>query len=41
MFDAVASDIIVYTRNQSKLEKASQEQIIAILPIKTGNYSEN
>lgn len=41
LFDAVASDIIVYTRNQSKLEKASQEQIIAILPIKTGNYSEN
>jgi hypothetical protein len=41
MFDAIASDIIVYTRNQSKLEKTSQEQIIAILPIKNGSYSEN
>jgi transposase len=41
LFDAVASDIVVYTRNQSKIGTQSREQIMAILPIKNGIYFEN
>ena len=41
LFDAIASEVIVYTRNQSKVGIASKEQIMAVLPIKNGIYSEN
>ena len=41
LFDAITSDVVVYTRNQSKIGRSSSEQIIAILPIKNGIYFEN
>ena len=41
LFDAICSDVVAYTRNQSKIGVQSIEQIIAILPIKNGVYFEN
>ena len=41
LFDTIASDVIAYTRNQSKLGMQSKEQIRAILPMKNGTYFEN
>ena len=41
LFDTLTSDVIAYTRNQSKLGVQSKEQVRAILPIKNGTYFEN
>ena len=41
LFDAITSDIVVYTRNQSKIGTQSGDQIMAVLPIKNGLYFEN
>ena len=41
LFDAITSDIVVYTRNQSKIGTQSGDQIRAVLPIKNGLYFEN
>jgi len=40
LFDSVASDIVVYTRNQTN-NGVSSEKIITVLPIKNGKYVEN
>ena len=41
LFDAITSDIVVYTRNQSKIGTQSGDQIMAVPPIKNGLYFEN